>query len=161
MSRDPIRYEGGDNLYEYVEGRPLAYLDPSGLSPSDIFWTGSDILVSFGDGILLGYGPEIREWMSGEDDVAGFSSGAEAARVVGAIWGSVTCGGLATRALASASNFERLRFLNRNRYLRIGPGRMPRNGHLPPGPHVPRVSIGGAGSGHGRPHIDLRIRPID
>ena len=31
MSRDPIYYEGGDNLYAYVMGNPVRYLDPSGL----------------------------------------------------------------------------------------------------------------------------------
>lgn len=50
------------------------------------------------------------------------------------------------------------RLLNSNRYLRIGPGRMPSNGSLPAGPKVPRMSIG---KGPGNPHIDLRVRPFD
>jgi RHS repeat-associated protein len=32
LTRDPIGYQGGINLYGYVSGRPTAGLDPSGLS---------------------------------------------------------------------------------------------------------------------------------
>jgi RHS repeat-associated protein len=30
VSRDPIGYEGGVNLYEYVDGNPIMYVDPLG-----------------------------------------------------------------------------------------------------------------------------------
>ena len=30
LSRDPIGYEGGDNLYEYVDSNPVRYVDPDG-----------------------------------------------------------------------------------------------------------------------------------
>ena len=30
VSRDPIKYKGGANLFGYVEGRPIRYLDPEG-----------------------------------------------------------------------------------------------------------------------------------
>jgi RHS repeat-associated protein len=30
VNRDPIGYEGGTNLYEYVASDPLSYVDPSG-----------------------------------------------------------------------------------------------------------------------------------
>ena len=31
MSRDPIEYGGGDNMFAYVAGNPVKYVDPSGL----------------------------------------------------------------------------------------------------------------------------------
>jgi RHS repeat-associated protein len=33
VSRDPIRYDGGYNVYEYVGGRVTTRIDPSGLQP--------------------------------------------------------------------------------------------------------------------------------
>ena len=33
---DQLQYEGGENLYAYVEGRPTKFLDPSGLEPQDL-----------------------------------------------------------------------------------------------------------------------------
>ena len=35
VSRDPIRYNGGVNLYEYVLGNPVNLVDPSGLEAGD------------------------------------------------------------------------------------------------------------------------------
>lgn len=32
MSRDPIEYRGGENLYAYVGGRPVGWVDPDGHS---------------------------------------------------------------------------------------------------------------------------------
>ncbi|MBL7661753.1 RHS repeat protein [bacterium] len=32
MSRDPIEYSGGDNMFAYVAGNPVKYVDPSGLA---------------------------------------------------------------------------------------------------------------------------------
>ena len=34
LSRDPIKYRGGDNLYEYVGGNPVGLVDPLGLGSS-------------------------------------------------------------------------------------------------------------------------------
>ena len=41
LSRDPVEYEGGENLYEYVSGRPLKYIDPTGLEQCKLLpiWT--------------------------------------------------------------------------------------------------------------------------
>jgi RHS repeat-associated protein len=35
MQRDPIGYKGGPNLFEYVMGHPINYVDPSGLERSE------------------------------------------------------------------------------------------------------------------------------
>jgi len=36
LSHDPIGYDGGVNLFEYVGGNPVRFVDPSGLGPLDI-----------------------------------------------------------------------------------------------------------------------------
>ena len=51
--------------------------------------------------------------------------------------------------------------MNHNRFLRIGPGRMPGTGRLPSGTHVPRLSIGPQQAGVKNPHVDLRFWPFD
>ena len=33
INRDPIEYAGGDNLYAYVRGNPVGFVDPSGYAP--------------------------------------------------------------------------------------------------------------------------------
>ena len=33
MTRDPILYEDGFNLYEYVRSNPVRFVDPDGLGP--------------------------------------------------------------------------------------------------------------------------------
>ena len=48
--------------------------------------------------------------------------------------------------------------LNSNPYLRLGPGRMPKNNPFKASTKAPRLSIG---KGPGNPHVDLRIRGID
>lgn len=65
-------------------------------------------------------------------------------KVTGFVWGAVPFAAR-TAAAAGATRFGHL--INHNRYLRLGPGRMPG------GTHVPRASIG---RGPGNPHIDLR-----
>ncbi|MGC4089428.1 MAG: RHS repeat-associated core domain-containing protein [Polyangiaceae bacterium] len=43
LSRDPIAEEGGINLYEYANGNPVMFTDPSGLSPDECDrWTDED-----------------------------------------------------------------------------------------------------------------------
>jgi len=38
LTRDPLEFEGGINLYAYVENNPLKYIDPYGLSKFDKFY---------------------------------------------------------------------------------------------------------------------------
>jgi RHS repeat-associated protein len=39
LSRDPIGYDGGPNLYEYCSGDPINSIDPSGLSEKEaVYW---------------------------------------------------------------------------------------------------------------------------
>jgi RHS repeat-associated protein len=47
LSRDPIRYRGGMNLYGYVSAMPTRYKDPSGLIVQDVGYAWGD--VTFGD----------------------------------------------------------------------------------------------------------------
>lgn len=53
LSRDPIGERGGENLYAYVSGDPLDYVDPLGL----IKWTGTfhQGALVIGAGAILGY----------------------------------------------------------------------------------------------------------
>jgi len=111
--------------------------------------------VSFGFGDLNG----IRRSIGIDGGVNQGSAIYRGGRVAGNIQGGFTNFGVGLRATAGFSVGRRGHFLfNSNRFFRLGPGRMPRNGGLPPGPKVPRVSIG---RGPRNPHIDLRIRPFD
>jgi hypothetical protein len=66
-----------------------------------------------------------------------------------------TAAGLRAAAWLGSTRFGHK--LNHNRYFRIGPGRMPRNGSLPPSTGAPRISIGPQRPGISNPHFDLRI----
>ena len=39
MNRDPIEYAGGDNLYAYVRGNPVGFVDPDGLQTAATWGT--------------------------------------------------------------------------------------------------------------------------
>ncbi len=47
LSRDPIGYDGGTNLYEYVAGRPVKWVDPFGLAR---VYNGSDRFIDIKPG---------------------------------------------------------------------------------------------------------------
>ena len=55
MAKDPIDFAGGDtNLYAYVGGDPVNFIDPTGLYPTDqdlIFYSEYPIPTNFGDGV--------------------------------------------------------------------------------------------------------------
>ena len=160
LSRDPIRYSGGDNLYEYVDQNPVTFLDPEGLDAIDSI---ASIAAGFGDGISSGGSAILRDVVS--EAIFGQPSSVDLAspsyigsNIAGSVWGGLTCTALGARALASIGGSRLGHILNHNRRLRFGPGRMPSRGALPGGTHVPRVSIGARSGGI---HIDLRIRPFD
>jgi len=44
LTRDPIGYDGGQNLYGYVSGNPVMGADPSGLTDYDAKWVHREIM---------------------------------------------------------------------------------------------------------------------
>jgi RHS repeat-associated protein len=144
FAEDPIGLAGGSHAYMYGENDPVDLADPLGLwawgQPIDqgvVDW-----VVGFGDAFLI---PDLIR------DAAGIDGGVNkcselygAGKLGGFIWGSVP---FVARTAAAFGGTSAGRWLNANRYLRIGPGRWGRH------PDVPRMSIG---KGPGNPHIDLR-----
>ncbi len=59
LTRDPIHYEGGVNLYEYVGGDPVNWIDTTGLSP-DALVVGEGFVDLFGPLRLLYSTPQGR-----------------------------------------------------------------------------------------------------
>jgi RHS repeat-associated protein len=172
LNRDPMGEEYDFNLYRFVYNSPLNYVDPDGL------WG-----IQFGD-FNIGWGnPNLAfDWDSWNDLGQGTAATADglipffdpfkdkydpcdpifAYSYAG---GEIAQNALLTAAgLRAASWLGGTRFghgLNHNPYLRIGPGRLPRNGPFPPSTSAPRISIGPQRPGVPNPHIDLRIRPCD
>jgi RHS repeat-associated protein len=157
ISEDPLRFSGEDaNLYEYVSGNPMMYRDPYGLFelpllPREVV----DASAGIGDALSLGLTDLIRDALDINTVVDKCSDAYKGGKYAGhALGGS----GLALRGAAALGGTRLGSFLNSNRYLRTGPGRMPANGPLPASTNAPRISIG---QGPGNPHIDLRVRGID
>lgn len=171
LSRDPLanaEMSQGPNLYGYVGNDPVNRIDPLGLYylliPGSWFdgngyeGTGAGFY-SYGDleessmATLDGIIPFADPFGDNGgydkcDPLLAFSRGAGAAsRDIYS--GRLLTGGLARLGGTRLGNS----LLNSNRYLRIGPGRMPANGRFPASPNAPRISIG---RGPGNPHIDLR-----
>jgi len=48
LSRDPIEYDGGDNLYAYSYANPIVYVDPDGTKPRLILESAADDLLGAG-----------------------------------------------------------------------------------------------------------------
>ncbi len=157
VAEDPFKFLIGDaNLYGYVSGNPMLYRDPYGLFelpllPQEVV----DISAGIGDVLSLGLTDLMRDATDINNVVDKCSNAYRNGRYVGYALGGL---GLGLRGAAALGGTRLGSFLNSNRYLRIGPGRMPANGPLPASTNASRVSIG---QGPGNPHIDLRVRGID
>jgi RHS repeat-associated protein len=106
LAKDPVRFDGGLNLYEYVESNPIMLTDPSGL------WAWGDPLpqgvvnacAGLGDGVSLGLTTGIRELM-GTNDVVDPSSPEYVGGLVAGV--AITSRGYATGAeLSIGRNFR-------------------------------------------------------
>lgn len=163
IAEDPIGIVGGLNLYAFVDGDPVSLVDPEGLfSASNLPSLPQSVVnaaVGFGAGISFGLTTQINQWLGISGGVNFCSAAYQAANLAGNIVGGIATGSVALRGVAGLGA-TRLgnRLLNSNRYLRIGPGRMPASGPFPASPNAPRLSVGPAPN---NPHIDLRIRGID
>jgi RHS repeat-associated protein len=176
LQTDPIRFDAGEgNLYRYVANNSINTIDPNGLwgigwgdSAGNVSWN-----IGWGDPNLLFTPESLDDMKRGAAATAdGFIPFADPFQehynscdidtAISKALGEFSRNTLLTAAgLRSAAALGGTRLgnrLNHNRYLRIGPGRMPARGGLPAGPKVPRMSIG---EGPGNPHIDMRVRPLD
>ncbi|NTV30025.1 MAG: RHS repeat-associated core domain-containing protein [Candidatus Omnitrophica bacterium] len=172
-AKDPIGFNGGAlNLYGYCLEDPVNFTDPLGLAgfptapcayppldslpgdvtfsqPSHLYDGALDYLgqslAATADGFIPFIDP-FQQLYDSNDPMLQIS------KSLGEFAGDLLGLALGLRGLAVAGGTRLGHWLNHNRFLRIGPGRMPRNGPHPPGHNVPRISIGGTGG----PHFDLR-----
>ena len=118
---------GSHLLYEYVNSNPINTLDPIGyfsladtpLWLEDILSGAGDISSGFADTITFGGTSIIQDYMN----VSQFIDPCSAAYKTGNIFGEAWFAGAGASLLARLSNLRYLRWLNHNRYLRLGEGR--------------------------------------
>lgn len=126
-------------------------------------WWGTSFFFGYGPliGLLTDTGSQnelVRELSGNDPFVNEHATSYTVGEVTGYVWEGIF-GGLRIGAEVGGSRFGH--FLNHNKYLRLGPGRMQANGPFPFDTHAPRLSIGPQTPGRSNPHIDLRARCID
>jgi RHS repeat-associated protein len=157
--------EPGSGNGDYSEGDGLTYHDSDINDPTGYFNENGDPLIAgLGTDLVAGFGDTLSfggtAWIRNQLDIGSVdytSGGYTAGRVVGTLTPGL--GAAATlRAGAYLGGTRAFRILNQNRYLRIGPGRIPAGKPFSYGPatHAPSLRIG-----NGTPspwnHYDLRI----
>ena len=139
LQRDPIGIGGGLNVYVYVFSLPTGAVDPSGL----LSW------FDFKVGVAKGY-----LWITGGDDswLDDPAKVRKAQQVLNTVAEEAVLTACGVGIASHLSKFRHLRWLNSNRYFRIGPGK------AGGGQWQRRIVIGG---GKSRIHIPItRPRPI-
>ena len=179
LSKDPIGLNGGLNLYEFCNDDPAYGMDPFGLSGlpvvMPIFVVEPEVAHAFAEGFVEAIEEgELKKGLAAtfdglipffdpfssyyEDECGGVEDTYLISRSCGKFSQECFLTVSITRFLAFASSWRPLRFLNQNRYVRIGKGNIPKNKPFTDGygRGVPTLRIG-----NGKPsvwnHFDLRL----
>ena len=82
LSRDPIGYEGGINLYTYASNNPVTHADPSGLDTLDDI---SNFAAGWGDALTFGATARVRQGLGADEAVNRDSGSYKVGYVVGVV----------------------------------------------------------------------------